>query len=161
MLAAQPGSPSEPVRLVNSGIDLQVHDGRLRPAIGVENIPAGPGTGGHVVMAKHSSTWETLALTLFFPPLAYVAKTRRASDQFAKVHFDDTVIDYRDDNRHLWVFIEDSDDEEFFDAVEQDRVRFDAVPANKIDESEFRTQLGRRTVRVNGWGIRAMMLEKA
>ena len=36
--SAQPGSPSEPVRLVNAGIDLQVHDGRLRPAIGVENI---------------------------------------------------------------------------------------------------------------------------
>jgi hypothetical protein len=36
--AAQPGSPNEPVRLVNAGIDLQVHDGRLRPAIGVENI---------------------------------------------------------------------------------------------------------------------------
>jgi hypothetical protein len=47
--------------------------------------------------------------------LSYVAKTRRQSDQFAKVHFDDTVIDYRDDNRHLWKFIEDSDDEEFFD----------------------------------------------
>ncbi len=43
-------------------------------AIGVENIPWGPGTGGHIVMSKHSSTWETLALTLFFPPLAYVAK---------------------------------------------------------------------------------------
>lgn len=36
--AAQPGSPREPVRLVNAGIDLHVHDGRLRPAIGVENI---------------------------------------------------------------------------------------------------------------------------
>ena len=38
MQAAQPGGPSEPVRLVNAGIDLQVHDGRLRPAVGVENI---------------------------------------------------------------------------------------------------------------------------
>ena len=47
--------------------------------------------------------------------LAYVAKTRRQSDQYAKVHFDATVIDYRDDNRHLWTFIEDSDDEDFFD----------------------------------------------
>ncbi len=47
--------------------------------------------------------------------LAYVAKTRRQSDQYAKVHFDETVIDYRDDNRHMWVFIEDSDDEDFFD----------------------------------------------
>ncbi len=43
-------------------------------AIGVENIPTGAGVGGHVVMSKHSSTWETLALTLYFPPLAYVAK---------------------------------------------------------------------------------------
>jgi 1-acyl-sn-glycerol-3-phosphate acyltransferase len=43
-------------------------------AIGVENIPSGAGVGGHVVMSKHSSTWETLALTIFFPPLAYVAK---------------------------------------------------------------------------------------
>jgi len=31
------------------------------------------------------------------------------------VWFDDTVIDYRDDNRHMWVYIEDSDDEDFFD----------------------------------------------
>ncbi|WP_083699793.1 nitric oxide reductase activation protein NorD [Acidihalobacter ferrooxydans] len=47
--------------------------------------------------------------------IAYVARTRRASDQFARVHFDDTVIDYRDDNRHLWRFIEDGDEEEQFD----------------------------------------------
>jgi hypothetical protein len=57
-----------------------------------------------------SSTADTASLAL-----AYVAKTRRQSDQFARVHFDDTVIDYRDDNRHLWKFIEDSDDEDFFD----------------------------------------------
>jgi hypothetical protein len=47
--------------------------------------------------------------------LSFVARTRLQSDQFAKVWFDDTVIDYRDDNRHLWQFIEDSDDEDFFD----------------------------------------------
>lgn len=47
--------------------------------------------------------------------LAYVTRTRRQSDQLAKVYFDNTVIDYRDDNRHLWLFIEDSDDEEYFD----------------------------------------------
>jgi len=37
---------------------------------GMENIPATP----HVIMCKHSSTWETLALNLYFPPLAFVAK---------------------------------------------------------------------------------------
>jgi hypothetical protein len=47
--------------------------------------------------------------------LSFVARTRLQSDQFAKVWFDDTVIDYRDDNRHMWLYIEDSDDEDFFD----------------------------------------------
>jgi hypothetical protein len=46
--------------------------------------------------------------------LAYVARTRRQSDQLANVHFADTVIAYRDDNRHLWRFHELSDDEEMF-----------------------------------------------
>jgi hypothetical protein len=47
--------------------------------------------------------------------LSYVAKTRRQSDQLAKVHFADTVVDYRDDNRQMWKFIEESDDEEMFE----------------------------------------------
>jgi 1-acyl-sn-glycerol-3-phosphate acyltransferase len=46
--------------------------------IGAENIPSTP----HIVMSKHSSTWETLALTLFFPPLAYVAKKELLSIPF-------------------------------------------------------------------------------
>ncbi len=69
----------------------------------------------HALLADGpASTAEMASLAL-----SYVAKTRRQSDQFAKVHFDDTVIDYRDDNRHLWTFIEDSDDEEFFDDPEK------------------------------------------
>jgi len=47
--------------------------------------------------------------------LAYVTKTRRQSDQLAKVHFTDTVIDYRDDNRQLWRFIEEDDEGEVVD----------------------------------------------
>jgi nitric oxide reductase NorD protein len=46
--------------------------------------------------------------------LAWVACSRRPSDQFAEVHFADTDIDYRDDNRHLWTFIEEGDEEESF-----------------------------------------------
>jgi uncharacterized protein YegL len=48
--------------------------------------------------------------------LSYVARTRRPGDQFADVVFADTVIDYRDDNRHLWRFIEEGDEEAAFDA---------------------------------------------
>ena len=66
----------------------------------------------HAAMAQgESSTKDIAALAL-----SYVAKTRRQSDQFARVHFDDTVVDYRDDNRHLWKFIEAGDEEEAFDA---------------------------------------------
>jgi len=36
--SAQPGGPAEPVRVLNGDIDMTVHDGRLRPAVGVENI---------------------------------------------------------------------------------------------------------------------------
>lgn len=51
--------------------------------------------------------------------LSYVARSRRASDQFARVHFADTVVDYRDDNRHLWRFIEAGDEEESFEQAQK------------------------------------------
>lgn len=47
--------------------------------------------------------------------IAFVAKTRRQSDQSAKIHFRDTVVSYRDDNRQMWKFIEEGDEEEAFD----------------------------------------------
>jgi 1-acyl-sn-glycerol-3-phosphate acyltransferase len=48
--------------------------------IGAENIPqrADP----HLVMSKHSSTWETLSLNFLFPPLAFVAKKELLSIPF-------------------------------------------------------------------------------
>jgi 1-acyl-sn-glycerol-3-phosphate acyltransferase len=49
---------------------------------GLENIPADTMAHPHIVMSKHSSTWETLALNLFFPPLAFVAKKELLSIPF-------------------------------------------------------------------------------
>jgi 1-acyl-sn-glycerol-3-phosphate acyltransferase len=46
--------------------------------IGTENIPATP----HIVACKHSSTWETLFLSRFLPPVAYVAKKELLSVPF-------------------------------------------------------------------------------
>ncbi len=65
----------------------------------------------HALLASGTSNTTAIAELA----LAYVAKTRRQSDQLPKVRFEDTEVDYRDDNRHLWRYIEDSDDEEFFD----------------------------------------------
>ncbi|ANQ83926.1 lysophospholipid acyltransferase family protein [Azoarcus olearius] len=38
--------------------------------VGAENIPAGPA----VILSKHQSAWETMALQVIFPPLCFVLK---------------------------------------------------------------------------------------
>jgi nitric oxide reductase activation protein len=48
-----------------------------------------------------------------------LGKTRLQSDQLPDTWFEDTVVDYHDDNRHLWRFHELSDDEESFDQPDQ------------------------------------------
>jgi 1-acyl-sn-glycerol-3-phosphate acyltransferase len=48
--------------------------------VGVENIP--PASSPHIVLSKHSSTWETLELNFLFPPLAFVAKKELLSLPF-------------------------------------------------------------------------------
>jgi hypothetical protein len=92
----------------------------------------------HAVMAQgESSTQEIAALAL-----AYVAKTRRQSDQFARVHFDDTVVDYRDDNRQLWKFIEAGDEEEAFDEtrkIEPDQ-EIQGLPPRHYPEWDYGSQ---------------------
>jgi 1-acyl-sn-glycerol-3-phosphate acyltransferase len=49
---------------------------------GQENVPPDTLQHPHIVMSKHSSTWETLSLTQYFPPLAYVAKKELLSIPF-------------------------------------------------------------------------------
>ncbi len=66
------------------------------------------------IMAKgEGSTKEMASLGLSF-----VARTRLQSDQLPRIHFKDTEVHYRDDNRHLWVFIEEGDEEEMFEKRE-------------------------------------------
>ena len=49
---------------------------------GLANVPPDTRAAPHIVMSKHSSTWETLSLTQYFPPLAYVAKKELLSIPF-------------------------------------------------------------------------------
>ncbi|MDP2027387.1 nitric oxide reductase activation protein NorD [Sulfuriferula sp.] len=92
----------------------------------------------HAILGEgDASTREIAALAL-----SYVAKTRRQSDQFAKVHFTDTVIDYRDDNRQLWKFIESGDEEESFDAprkIEPDQ-QLSSLPPRHYPEWDYTSQ---------------------
>ncbi|MFA5824871.1 MAG: hypothetical protein WC825_02730 [Gallionellaceae bacterium] len=43
----------------------------------------------------------------------FITETKVASDSSGKVYFDDTEVDYRDDNRMMWLFIEEGDEETF------------------------------------------------
>ena len=91
-----------------------------------------------LLAAGPSSTAEMAGLAL-----SYVARSRRPSDQFAQVFFDDTEVDYRDDNRHLWTFIEDSDDEDFFDDPAKRNApppEADALPPRRYPEWDAATQ---------------------
>ncbi|TCS72412.1 von Willebrand factor type A domain-containing protein [Sulfuritortus calidifontis] len=98
----------------------------------------------HEIMApsaserRESSTREIADLAL-----AFSARTRRQSDQFAKVYFDDTVIDYRDDNRHLWQYIEDSDDEDYFDDPDKKQKKeaeVQSLPPRHYPEWDYHSQ---------------------
>ncbi|MFW5451453.1 MAG: nitric oxide reductase activation protein NorD [Methylophagaceae bacterium] len=75
--------------------------------------------------------------------LSYVARTRIQSDQFADVFFDDTEIDYRDDNRHMWTFIEDGDEEESFDDNRQSQTEEEehqGLPPRHYPEWDYKSQ---------------------
>jgi len=65
----------------------------------------------HVLMQEgEASTQQIAELAVLFG-----AKARRQSDQLPNIHFKDTEVDYRDDNRQMWKFIEEGDEEEAFD----------------------------------------------
>ncbi len=65
----------------------------------------------HALMAQPSHGTEDIAALA----VAYIARTRIQSDLSARVFFTDTEVDYRDDNRHLWRYIEAGDEEESFE----------------------------------------------
>jgi nitric oxide reductase NorD protein len=77
----------------------------------------------------------------------FIAETRQRSDFSADVHFDDTEVDYRDDNRLMWRFFEDGDEEVYENrpqqkqqAEEKDDVR---LPPKLYPEWDYAAQIYR------------------
>ncbi|MET0066145.1 MAG: VWA domain-containing protein [Candidatus Thiodiazotropha sp.] len=75
--------------------------------------------------------------------ISFIARTRRPADLAANVYFKDTEASYRDDNRHLWIFIEEGDEEEMFDA-EQKRKRAEeeltGLPPRHYPEWDYKSK---------------------
>jgi nitric oxide reductase NorD protein len=78
----------------------------------------------HAIMREGESSLKEMAALA----VSFIARTRRQSDQSPNMYFTDTEINYRDDNRHLWIYIEESDDEHMFDREEQ------KLAENEIDK---------------------------
>ena len=74
--------------------------------------------------------------------VSFIARTRRQSDQLAKIHFKDTVVDYRDDNRQMWKFIEEGDEEEAFDEPRkiEPGVEIEGLPPRHYHEWDYLNQ---------------------
>ncbi len=65
----------------------------------------------HEAMAQGESSFKEMAdLAILF-----IIRSRGPADQAAHLVFTDTEVDYRDDNRHLWIFIDEDDEGELFD----------------------------------------------
>ena len=83
-----------------------------------------------------SSTKEMLNLAISF-----TAKTRRQTDLLPRVRFENTEIDYRDDNRHMWLFIEESDEPEDDTSEPQssETIEPDGLPPRHYHEWDYNT----------------------
>jgi len=88
-----------------------------------------------LMLESESSLKEMAALSVSF-----IARTRRQSDQSPNMYFTDTKIGYRDDNRHLWIYIEESDDEHMFEREEQKRIddETNKLPPRHYPEWDYR-----------------------
>jgi nitric oxide reductase NorD protein len=91
----------------------------------------------HIMAEGDSSTQEMVDLAISF-----IARTRRQADLSADVYFDNTEADYRDDNRHMWIFIEEGDEEETFDKPErtEQTEEFIGLPPRHYPEWDYSTQ---------------------
>lgn len=66
----------------------------------------------HFIQAMAHGTSDTQTMQQL--ALQFTARTRQPSDQYATIHFEHTTVDYRDDNRNLWQYIEYGDEEDSF-----------------------------------------------
>ncbi len=92
----------------------------------------------HTHMQQGESSLKEMAALA----VSFIARTRTQADQSPNIHFRDTDISYRDDNRHLWIYIEESDDEEMFERQEQTQAADEThpLPPRHYPEWDYRAR---------------------
>lgn len=90
-------------------------------------------------MAKGESTSAAMSSIA----LSFIARTRGQRDLSAKMYFDNTEVSYRDDNRHLWIYIEESDEDEMFEHLDKrqnEEEELNRLPPRHYDEWDYNAQ---------------------
>lgn len=89
----------------------------------------------HLMLSGDHDTKQVANLAI-----SYIARTRRQADLSANVYFTDTEVSYRDDNRHMWRFIEEGDEEEMFDDEPRpdQQEDLDRLPPRHYPEWDYR-----------------------
>ena len=73
--------------------------------------------------------------------ISYIARTRRQADLSANIYFADTEVSYRDDNRHMWRFIEQGDEEEMFEEERKaEAEESDRLPPRHYPEWDYKSR---------------------
>ena len=88
-------------------------------------------------MERDGSRSEDVAMIA----LSFIGRTRKQSDALPNTYFDKTEVDYRDDNRHLWIYLEQGDDEEttfeHLDQKQQDNEELKGLPPRHYHEWDY------------------------
>ncbi len=92
----------------------------------------------HAAVEKDGSNTKEMADIA----ILFTARTRLQSDQLPHIRFENTEVDYRDDNRHMWIFIEEGDEEEAFEDhrdAKPEELEIDGLPPRHYAEWDYNT----------------------
>lgn len=93
----------------------------------------------HAIVEKDGGSTKQMAEIA----VLFTARTRLQSDQLPRIRFDNTVVDYRDDNRHLWLFIEENDEAEDIEKPPESKAEElddEGLPPRHYAEWDYNTQ---------------------
>ncbi len=93
----------------------------------------------HDLMASGESTSAAMSSVA----LSFIARIRGQRDLTATMYFDNTEVSYRDDNRHLWIYIEESDEDEMFEHLDKRQTteeELNGLPPRHYDEWDYNAQ---------------------
>jgi hypothetical protein len=89
------------------------------------------------LMEKGDSRSEDVAMIA----LSFIGRTRKQTDALPTTYFKNTEVDYRDDNRHLWIYIEQGDDEEttfeHLNQKQQEKEELKGLPPRHYHEWDY------------------------